>query len=82
MSIMFLYYSEERAVRASEVQAHTTDTTNLISTGEFLMRYPSLNDHMPASCHDEFFKVGFSPNVECWTCPALVFSAGPTLPLC
>lgn len=57
MSIMFLYYSEEQAVLGREVQAHTADT-NLISTNEFLMRYPSVNEHMPASCHDEFFKVG------------------------
>lgn len=54
---MFLYYSEEQSVRGSEVVAHTTDTTNLISTGEFLLRYPSVQDHMPDSCHDEFFKV-------------------------
>lgn len=59
MSIMFLYYSEEQTVKGSEVQAHTMDT-NLISTGEFLMKFPSVQEHMPASCQDEFFKVGTS----------------------
>ena len=59
MSIMFLYYSEEKVVRGREVQAHTLDT-NLISTGEFLMRYPSVQAHMPASCHNEFFQVGIA----------------------
>lgn len=59
MSIMFLYYSEEQTVKGSEVQAHTMDT-NLISTGEFLMKFPSVQEHMPTSCQDEFFKVGTS----------------------
>ena len=53
---MFLYYSEEKSVQGKEVAAHTLDT-NLISTGEFLMRFPSVQDHVAASCHDEFFKV-------------------------
>ena len=57
MSIMFLYYSEEQTVKGSEVRAHTMDT-NLISTGEFLMKFPSVQEHMPSSCQDEFFKVG------------------------
>lgn len=56
MSIMFLYYSEELPVLGRDVQAVTADT-NLISTNEFLMRFPSVNEHIPASCHDEFFKV-------------------------
>ena len=53
---MFLYYSEEQSMQGKEVAAHTMDT-NLISTGEFLMRFPSVQDHVAASCHDEFFKV-------------------------
>ncbi|KAL0039355.1 hypothetical protein WJX79_004672 [Trebouxia sp. C0005] len=56
MSIMFLYYSEEQTVKGSEVQAHTMDT-NLISTGEFGMKFPSVQEHMSISCQDEFFKV-------------------------
>lgn len=59
MSIMFLYYSEEQVVRGNEVHAHTLDT-NLISTGEFLMRYPSVQEHMPVNCHNEFFQVGIA----------------------
>ena len=56
MSIMFLYYSEERSVKGKEVAAHTMDT-NLISTGEFLMKFPSVQQHVVPTCHDEFFKV-------------------------
>ena len=56
MSIMFLYYSEEHSVKGKEVAAHTMDT-NLISTGEFLMKFPSVQEHVVATCHDEFFKV-------------------------
>ena len=56
MSIMFLYYSEEQTVKGSEVQAHTLDT-NLISTGEFGMKFPSVQEHMSTTCQDEFFKV-------------------------
>ncbi len=56
MSIMFLYYSEEQRVKGSEVQAHTKDT-NLISTGEFGMKFPSVQEHMSTTCQDEFFKV-------------------------
>ncbi len=66
MSIMFLYYSEEQAVKGLDVAAHTMDT-NLISTGEFMMKFPSVPAHMPASCHDEFFKVnhlGPMPNLH------------------
>ena len=53
---MFLYYSEEHSVKGKEVAAHTMDT-NLISTGEFLMKFPSVQEHVAATCHDEFFKV-------------------------
>ncbi len=53
---MFLYYSEEQTVKGSEVQAHTMDT-NLISTGEFGMKFPSVQEHMSTTCQDEFFKV-------------------------
>ena len=64
MSILFLYYSEEQSVRGQDVVAHTMDT-NLISTGEFLMKFPSVQDHMAASCHDEFFKVGTATLFAC-----------------
>ena len=56
---MFLYYSEEHSVKGKNVAAHTMDT-NLISTGEFLMKFPSVKEHVAATCHDEFFKVVFS----------------------
>lgn len=56
MSIMFLYYSEEQTMKGKEVVPHTMDT-NLISTGEFLMKFPSVTQHVASTCHDEFFKV-------------------------
>ena len=65
MSIMFLYYSEEQSVKGKDVAAHTLDT-NLISTGEFLMRFPSVQEHVATSCHDEFFKVWLSLWLSLW----------------
>lgn len=56
MSIMFLYYSEEHPTKGKDVVPHTLDT-NLISTGEFLMKFPSVQHHVAPTCHDEFFKV-------------------------
>ena len=65
MSIMFLYYSEEHSVKGKDVAAHTMDT-NLISTGEFLMKFPSVQEHVAPTCHDEFFKVTL-PDCLCAT---------------
>ena len=62
MSIMFLYYSEEHSVKGKDVGEHITDT-NLISTGEFLMKFPSVKEHVVATCHDEFFKVINPPHL-------------------
>ena len=56
MSIMFLYYSEEQVVRCADVPAHNP-ATNLISTREFLMKFPSIQDHMSPTCQDSFFEV-------------------------
>ena len=42
---MFLYCSEEQVVRGADVPAHNP-ATNLISTREFLMKFPSIQDHM------------------------------------
>ena len=43
-------------MKGKEVVPHAMDT-NLISTGEFLMKFPSVQQHVAPTCHDEFFKV-------------------------